>query len=211
MSAVVMEQICTPIQRFQDVMDHDWDDDNGDFRYTEVKLTIPVEYFLSYRWDWKDLQAFLTGGIKPKLLWITERALLVVEEENRDMPELEGHRYISADIEATSGLKQVLLFVQLPRSDKPIAELCVFWNAVATCNSVRLTIKEDLGSGVGLPPGFYLSHFLEESPSLEFIKFDGLDFMEEHCRTLVTLQRTDLKVSLKDCNFCPQDAEEAFL
>jgi hypothetical protein len=51
-----MEQFFTPTRtrRFEESTDR------GDpFEYTEVKLAVPVEDFLVYRWDWKDLWDFL--------------------------------------------------------------------------------------------------------------------------------------------------------
>ncbi len=137
-----MEQFCSPTRRYQDILE--WNDDHGDFEWTEVQLGAPVEDFLAYCWDWKDLQAFLIGGVKPKLLWITENAFLMVEE-SCDMHRFEDQDYLTANIRAASGEELALILVQLVQfreSDKSTAELGVFWRAVATSNSVRLTISE---------------------------------------------------------------------
>jgi hypothetical protein len=108
--------------------------------------------------------------------------------------------------------------VQRHQSDRLTAELGIFWYAVATSNSVELAIVDDLDMsdlggfhGLGLPSGPLLSQFLRESPLLRVLEFDGLIFMEEHCRALTTPQRTDLKVTLKDCTFYPQNVEETFI
>jgi hypothetical protein len=76
-----MEQFCKPTtRRYQGISEASAFRDDP-FEYTEVKLDVPLEDFLVYRWDWKDLQAFLsTGGVTPKKLWITEHAFLAVEE-----------------------------------------------------------------------------------------------------------------------------------
>jgi hypothetical protein len=212
MSAAI-EQVCT--RRFQD------DDDDGAFDFTEVQLAMPVEDFLVYRWEWEDLKAFLNGGIKPKLLWITENAFLAVEQSG----DMDRQNYIAANMRATSGEELALILVQHRESDKSTAELGVFWRALATSNSVGLTISDQLtDSGeytindefhcefkVGLPSGPLLSQFLRESPSLKFLQFDGLRFMEEHCRALASLQRTDLEIALHYCKLDVQDAEGAFI
>jgi hypothetical protein len=186
-----MEQFCSPSRRYQDILDVD------DYDWTEVQLAVPVEDFLAYRWVWEDLQAFLTGDIKPKLLWITENAFLLVEESG-DMYRFAGQSYMAANIEETAGMtypnarEHALTLVQIYQSDHLIAELGVFWRAVATSNSVELAIVDDLNMsdmgglhGLGLPSGPLLSQFLRDSPLLRVLDFDGLLFMEEHCRALL--------------------------
>jgi hypothetical protein len=222
--SAAMEQICTPTRRYQDAFfDHDWDDDDGNFHYTELQLAIPVEDFLVYHWDWTDLKAFLTRDAKTIMLWITEHAFLVVEEGGLDMGRFEDHRYIAADIRVFTswqeqeqvlilGHEHALILVQTSLSDKPTAELNVFWYAVATSNSVELRIKDELDSDdLGLPSGPLLSQFLRERPLHQFLEFDGLTFRKEHCRALATLERTDLRVSLRKCTLDPQDAEDTFI
>jgi hypothetical protein len=209
-----MEQFCSSTRRYQEALKRDDDDD---FEWTEVQLAVPVEDFLAYRWDWKDLQAFLTGGIKPKLLWITESAFLIVDLDG-DMYRFAGRRgYMAASIEETAGMtypnerEHALTLVQMYQSDPLTVELSVFWRAVATSNSVELEILDELKSGVlGLPSGPLLSQFLRESPLLRTLEFDGFPFWEEHCLALTTLQRTDLNVTLTNCNFYPQQVEEVF-
>ena len=64
---------------------------------------------------------------------------------------------------------------------------------------------------VGLPSGPILSQFLQGSPLLQVLEFRGFDFKEEHCRALVTLERTDLNLKLYQCLVEPQDAEDVFV
>ena len=140
--SAAMEQICTPTRRYQDTIYPDWDDDdNGDFDYAEVQLDMSVEDFLVYRWDWKDLHAFLTGDVKPKLLWITENAFLAVNEDG-ETDASNYADYIAATIQESSDLSYpALILVVIHPSDDVTAELGVFWRAVATSKSVQLTIK----------------------------------------------------------------------
>jgi hypothetical protein len=75
-----MEKFFTPTRRYQDLIGHDRDDDDGPFEYTEVELTIPVEEFLVNFLDFKVLWPFLTGGVEQRILWITENAFLAATE-----------------------------------------------------------------------------------------------------------------------------------
>jgi hypothetical protein len=215
MSAGTIGQVCSPTRRYQGMLGRDDDDD--DFDWTEMQLAMPVEDFLVYRWEWEDLKAFLDGGVKSLMMWITEHAFLAVEE-SPDMDRFAHNDYIAANIRTTSGEELALILVQLRGSDKLTAELGVFWRALATSNSVGLTISNRLLRGyelrelkVGLPSGPLLSQFLRESPSLKFLQFNGLRFMEEHCRALASMQRTDLEITLHYCKFDPEDAEGAFI
>jgi hypothetical protein len=117
-----MEHFCEPTTRRYRGNEQD-DDDDGIF--DEVQLAVPVENFLVYRWDWKDFQAFLIGGVTPKLLWITELAFLVVEDCNY-AGVFGHHNYIAATFDATSGKRLVLFLVQTSPSDKTTAEVGVF-------------------------------------------------------------------------------------
>jgi hypothetical protein len=109
--SVAMEKFFTPARRYQDIWEEDIrDNDDDPFAYTEVALAVPVEDFLVNRWDWKDLRAFLTGGLTPKILWLTKNTFLVVEESwdefefGDDIP----HSRIDAYFQETSGRKQTL-------------------------------------------------------------------------------------------------------
>jgi hypothetical protein len=210
MVSAAMEHLCAPTRRYQELIEHDRDDD-GPFEYTEVALAISVEDFLIYYWNWKDLQAFLAGGVTPKILWITEHAFLVAEEsENVDFLD-GGLSCIVAKIHATSGEEETLILAQLSHADKSTVEVSVFWRAIMTSNSVKLTIEATEYLLHVLPSGPVLSQFLRESPSLQALDFRGVGFTEELCRVFVTLQRTDLKVTLSDCIIEPEDTEEDFI
>jgi hypothetical protein len=97
-----------------------------------------VEDFLVYRWDWRDLKAFLHQGPNNRLLWITECTFLVAEDWNdTGIYVFNDHDYFAADIRAAKGEALALLLVEPYQSDKFTAEPCVFWRAMATSNSVH--------------------------------------------------------------------------
>jgi hypothetical protein len=68
-----MEHFFTPARRRQDW----WEShpqrhlhENAPPReYNEVQLAVPLEEFLSYRWDWKDLCAFALCDSVHKTIW----------------------------------------------------------------------------------------------------------------------------------------------
>jgi hypothetical protein len=161
-------QWSTSASRRLDAHNGRYPQNGNDDDFEEVQLAVPVEDFLSYRWDWRELKAFLYEEVKPKLLWLTERAFLVVDE---DIFRFHGRNLLAAYIGATSGEEHVLILVQMSQSDAPIEGLNVFWRAVATSNSVRLKINNDsLERGdFGLPSGPLLSQFLRESSLLEVL------------------------------------------
>jgi hypothetical protein len=58
-----MEELFTsPYKHSRDLFEEGWDD------FTEVDIIVPVEEFLVYRRDWKDLQAFVTGDSLYKIV-----------------------------------------------------------------------------------------------------------------------------------------------
>jgi hypothetical protein len=204
-----MEQLCKPTQRYQDLLEQDDDEitRTSHFECTEVQLDVSVEDFLVYDWDWKDLQAFLsTRGVTPKMLWITEHAFLVVESGDTRYHK-ENHDYIAANIQTMNGQEHVLILMQLLGSDTPIPGLNVFWHAVATSNSVQLTIRDAFGR-YWSP---LLWHLLQDSPLLRFLELDGFLLDGDNCRALATLQRADLEVRLSECKLEPGDAEGTFI
>jgi hypothetical protein len=211
-----MEQLVTPTRRYQELLEESNDMSQLDlFEYTEVQLTLPVEDFLVYYcWDWKDLRAFLTGGVTPKILWITEDAFLVVEESGNGFlfHASIGHSCMSAKIQATSGQEQTLILANIaypPVFSNRVVD--VFWRAIATSNCSQLRICDDTGYyRFGLPSGPFLSQFFRGSLSLHFLQFEKICFKEDHCRALATLERTDLEVTFIECTLKPQDAEHIF-
>jgi hypothetical protein len=212
-----MEQFLTPTRRYRNLLE-----ESLPFEFTEVKLTVPVEDFLVYYWDWKDLWAFFTdGGVTLKILWITEFVFLVVQESGRAFEEIgsifEFHNdtsssCITAQIHGTSCREQTLILANITHAGIPAITrvVDVFWRAVTTSNCIHLTISND-NDLFGLPSGPLLSQFLRGSPSLQFLSFDGVHFKEDHCRALATLERTNLEITFNECKFEPQDAEETFI
>jgi hypothetical protein len=202
-----MEQFFTPSRHLQDRVERTRMDDE----YTEVQLTVSVEEFLRRcRWGWNDLRAFLIGGATPKLLWITENAFLVVDDEDF------GDDIAHAIFRELNGQEQALILVHLHDTlELSTGEAGIFWRAITTSNSVHMTIENYYGFGnrLALPSGPILSSFLRESPSLQVLELKGFDFKEEHCRALATLpvQVTNLKINFSDCSFQPQDAEDTFI
>jgi hypothetical protein len=209
-----MEKFFTPTRRYQEI----WEeyDDESPFEYTEVALAVPVEDLLVNRWDWRDLQAFLSGGATPKIIWITNNTFLVDNEGWKAFYAFfndDGiYGCLSAEIEATSGEEQKLVLGQLDyyADVSTTGEFSVFWRAVATSNTLKLTLLHTY-QAFGLPSGPVLSQFLRESPLLQVVEFDGFLFKEEHCRALATLQRTDLEIELTDCAIEPKNVEDAFI
>jgi hypothetical protein len=212
--SVAMEKFFTPTRRYQDRFEDDRDDDDGPFEYTEVELAVAVEEFLLHFLDWKGLWAFLTGGVKQRILWITKYAFLVVEESGNvfqfhdDAP----GRAIEVNFRGSSGQEQTLVLACGDGSIVSIVEADVFWRAMTASNSIQVTIRGIREGNLDLPPsGPILSQFLQESLSLQVLVFHGVLFKEEHCRALATLQRTDLKIKLSFCTIEPLDAEDAFI
>jgi hypothetical protein len=203
---------------------------NDPFEYTEVQLVVSVEDFLNYHWDCADLLTFLTTGgagenvnVKPKILWITEDAFLVVEESgssgfNFEYDTLHDRFHakklsdrIVAQMQApTSGKERTLSFTHLnhPRMTDGVD---VFWRAISTSNSIQLDIQDYRGGYLELPSGPLLSQFLRESPSLQVLEFNRFYLREEHCRALALLERTDLDIVLSNCVLDPKEAKDMFV
>jgi hypothetical protein len=209
-----MEQLCAPTRRYQDIWELGRNGDEDPFAYTEVALTVPVEDFLIYYWDWNDLRAFLNGGMTPKLLWITENAFLVVDDEENEFDfedDIPIIQCISAIFHETSGQFHRLTLAQLHHSDISTGGVSVFWRTLATSNSVELTIVHHRVNFVVLPSGPILSKFLRESPALQVLELYRFQFEEEHCRALATLERTDMKLTINHCTLEPHNAEGTFI
>jgi hypothetical protein len=207
-----MEKFFTPTRRYRNLWKES--DDADPFEYTEVELAVPVEEFLSYRWDWKDLCAFVSSDGLRKFLWITdtENAFLVVDEERgvvfRDQsPKVR----MAAVFQETSGQERTLMLMQDADSKHPTGAINVFWHAVTTSNSVKLTIQDCQYRPGGLPSGPILSQFLRRSPLLQILHIHSFDFKEEHCRALATLQRHNIEIKLRCCKLYPKNAEGTFI
>jgi hypothetical protein len=207
-----MDQFFTPTRRYQDIVEIDRDVHDGPLEYTEVKLTVPVVEFLEDFQDWKGLWTFVTGGAMQRILWISEDAFLVVKETESvfhfhyDAPGC----FMDADLERSSGQKQTLIFAC--NETASAGEADVFWRAIATSNSIQVTMLDyHEHSRRGLPSGPLLSQLFREMPSLRHLEFNMFLFKEEHCRALTTLPRTDVKVKLKSCKLDPQGSDDTFI
>jgi hypothetical protein len=207
---IAMEQFFTPTRRYRDIWELDRDDDD-DPLYTEAELAVPLEDFLSYRWDWKDLCALASSDDVPIFLWITLHAFLVVQENANAFPFIEPHVCLAAKLQATSGQERTLMLMQDDDPAHPHGACNIFWRAITTSNMVQLSIQDCRHRPGKLPSGPILSQLLRGSPLLQVLRFRGFDFEEEHCRALATLERTDLEVELGECSLLPQDAEDTFI
>jgi hypothetical protein len=183
------------------------------FECNEVQIAVPVEEFLAYNWDWKDLRAFLTDDVTPKVLWITEHAFIYVKVNGHDFhldfDALDG--CVVAIFQETSGQEQSLVLARFDDPDIETGEAGVFWRAITTSNIVTLRINNDDENNLELPSGPLLSKFLRGNLSLRQLDFQEFAFNEEHCRALATLERTDLEVKLAFCTIEPKCAEGTFV
>jgi hypothetical protein len=203
-----MEQFFTPTRPLRyDLLE---ESTHGAIPCTEVQLAVSVEDFLVYIWDWKELRAFLTGGVTPKFLWLTENAFLVVKESGHFFDFDKINDCVDVIFEDASGQEQELVLVHVDHEEISTGEAGIFWRAITTSNSVKLTIGNDVNL-LRLPSGPLLSQFLRKSLSLQVLEFNGFHFKEEHCRALAALQRNDLEIKFRCCKLDPQDAEGTFI
>jgi hypothetical protein len=201
-----MDQLFKPTIRFF------YDDDNAPFEYAEVKLSVPVETFLNYSWDFADLCAFASSETKPIIMWIGDGVVLTVDADFYLIELIYSNRgcrsrRVLADLTLKNDQKHTLALFDLG-CDPSLSteEHAVFWRAITTSNCVKLRMQQWLVSGS------ILSQFLEGSPSLQVLELDSIDFKEDHCRALASLQRTDLEVKLERCTLKPQhNAKECFI
>jgi hypothetical protein len=203
-----MEQFFTPIRRLQ----YTWEsnscvDDDGPFTYSEVALTVPVEEFLKYDWDWEALLAFVKGEATPKILWITDEMPLIVDDIGQPFLD-DGSPYdclLMAKFTTTIGGQVQTLQCLQSVVDVSTAACGVFWRAIITSNCVTLWLLNNYENRVELPSGPVLSQLLLASPLLQRLDLIAYVLEEEHCRALETLQRADLKITLVACTIDPKD------
>jgi hypothetical protein len=184
-----MDQFFTPTRRLQDTYEEYY---SGPFEYSEVQLAVPLEEFLDYHWDWKDLCAFASSDVIDKILWITDGLFLVVDIFHTS---LLWESLLHASSTASSGQEQRLTLA------KPVGEsiseftkeVDVFWRAMTRSSCARVRIVGNHNYSSGLPSGPLLSQYLRKSPSLQTLELCGIDFKEEHCRALSTLW-TDIEI-----------------
>jgi hypothetical protein len=207
-----MEQFFTPTRRLQDMWELDRDDDADPFEYAEVELAVELEEFLDYHWGWKDLFASTSGDVIDKVLWIGDMFLVVSAVSNIFQYDAFSCDYVlHASSVASSGQKQTVTLAKPAYDDMSTGEVSVFWRAIMTSNSVKVSLKSSGDHYSRLPSGPLLSQFLRESPSLQVLELRMFYFEEEHCRALATLERTDIKVTLNCCTLEPQNAEGTFI
>jgi hypothetical protein len=211
-----MEQFFAPVRRLQDRLQQP-------SAYKEVELAVPVEEFLNHRWGWKDLWAFLMSDEMPTIAWITETSFIWVKDNHNCEMLSPLENGLSAKLTATSGAKQTLFLVKLPSPDNSgtlsAGASSIFWRAVTTSNCVTLMLSGLASFEVCAGPaslsklcsGPILSHFLRVSPRLRALQFADIDFEEEHCHALATLERTDLEISFWFCTLDTKDAEAVFI
>jgi hypothetical protein len=207
-----MEQFFKPTRLFQDMWEVD-DVDNVDnydpFQYTEVELSVPVETFLNYSWDFADLCAFASSEAKPILIWIGDDVVLTVDADSDMLAVINSGTHslpVLADLTSKNDQKHTLTLFGIGCDPSFSTEQCtVLWRAIRTSNCVKLRMEQWLVSGS------ILSQFLEGSPSLQVLELEWIDFKEDHCRALATLERTNLEVTFSKCKFEPQDADGAFI
>jgi hypothetical protein len=208
-----MEQFFSPTREFHDL----WEasrhySTHAPFEHDEVELAVPVEEFLIYRWDWEDLSKFAYGDALDKILWITEDMFLVGGNMFKYIPDdIDFVCLLDANFIEIDGVEQRLTLYNRKDSAVSIGARSVFWRAIETSKSVLLGIDSMMTQGASLPSGPILSQLLRGSPSLQGVDFDGFHFEEEHCRTLATMQRTDLKVGFNNCTLKPRGVEGAFI
>jgi hypothetical protein len=204
-----MEHFFSPAQRHEDQLPNT----DEPFEYEVVELAVPVEEFLNHRWDWKDLRAFLVDGEMLTIAWITEDSFIWVRDEHSEAfcPLEISEKNLSAKFTAASGAEETLFLVKRPRNSASVlAEASsIFWHAVTTSNCVTLVLTAC--SSLGLCSGLALSHFFRASPLLRDLQFADIDFKEDHCRALATLERTDLKIRFWYCTLDTKYAEAVFI
>jgi hypothetical protein len=208
-----VEHFFSPTRRLQYICEENGDQDDDPFPFTELALAVSLEDFLNHQWGWNDLLAFASDDVMDKILWITIDAFLVIKNDERDYFDYdELGCFIEATVQESSGREQKLMVLKIGLADIPVLstrELGVFWHAIMTSSSVKVSL--DNGNHSSGMPGPLLSQFLRESPSLRSLDFRWFNFEEEHCRAIATLERTDIEVTLIHCTLEAEDAEDIFI
>jgi hypothetical protein len=205
-----LEQCFSPTQRLQTIWEEVHDVDP--FLYAEVQLAVPAEEFLIFQWDWEDLWAFISADVRRKFLWLTDDTFLAVGDVSEifddDTP---YNTLLIASSMTTSGQLQTLTLIKEMDADESTEACSIFWRAIETNKSDYIMIQGDDNYPSQLPSGPSLSQFLRGRPLLQSLTFRKFSFMEEHCRALATIQRTDLKITLGECALVPQNAQDIFI
>jgi hypothetical protein len=209
-----MEQFFSPTRRLQDQLPTE-----ESFEYEELdeleelELAVPVEEFLNHRWDWSDFRAFVMGGEMPTIVWIAEDSFLWVTDDHTSEI-FRGVKHLSVKLTAANGAKDTLFLVKRSSHSSPsllFGASSIFWHAVTTSQCVSLVLAGCSRGSFGLCSGPTLSHFLNASTWLRDLQFADIDFEEDYCRALATLERTDITIRFWYCALDAQDAEATFI
>jgi hypothetical protein len=207
-----MDQFFTPTRRLESVWE-EYRHFDVPVDYAEVQLAIPVEEFLIYRWTWADLRAFVTAGAMQKIVWITKNTFLSVDG-GADIYTGTGGTYgdlLHARSTVTISEEQCLV-VWTHYNSLPTQVCSIFWRAITTRNSVKLTIQCHNGlTGLPQTSGPVISQFFGMSRSLKHVEFVRVAFKKDHCRAFAGLERTDLAIVFRECGFQPKGAQGAFI
>jgi hypothetical protein len=193
-----MEDFFTPCRRLRD--------QNGfnHFAYVERELVVPIQTFLDHQWDWSDFRAFAATGEIWKILWIAEDTFISVEGPNAggEFNQWLGESSIQrAMFTVPCGETHTVVLAHLSyNASLEAGAFSILWRVVTTSNCVQLKL-ENTRRKFGPCSDPALPHFLEASPSLRLVELKGFDFKGADCLTLVTLNRTDLKVNFDRCSF----------
>jgi hypothetical protein len=140
-----LEQFFTPTWHLQDLWeDEDREDDDDDDPF-EVELAVPVEEFLNYHWEWKDLWAFASANVLLKVLWLTDGTFIAVgNAPNHFDGDMKYCTLLIASSTTTSGQVQTLALIEETDGDvlRVSTEACnVFWRAIETNKSAKIKIQ----------------------------------------------------------------------
>jgi hypothetical protein len=214
-AALRMEHFFTPSRRLQDRYGYDFDEPHI---HSEVQLTVSIEAFLNHSWDCSDFRHLFAcdEDVMRKIIWITEDTFISVEDENtgREYDDrLEGYEIQRAALTARSGETHYLVLATVANGVSPllVGAFSIFWHAVTTSNCVKLRLKISPDFEVGLLSETARLQFLETSPSLHLLDFEGFTFTAADCRALATLERTGLEVTFEECSFDAQNAKDSFI
>jgi hypothetical protein len=206
-----LDPLFSPTRRLQAIWEEVHDVDHP-FLYVEEMLVVPAEVFLDIRWYWDDLWGFISVDVRRKFLWLTDDTFIAVG----DISEIFGEEtpydtLLIASSTTTSGQDQTLTLIKEMDAGVSTEACFVFWRAIETNKSARIKIQGDDNYPSQLPAGPILSQLLKGRPLHQGLDFCEFSFMEEHCRALAGIQRTDLNITLNDCALVPQHAQEIFI
>jgi hypothetical protein len=209
-----LEQCFAPTERLRDI----WEDlnNNDPFLYAEVMLVVPAEEFLKIQWDWEALWAFISADVQRKFLWLTDDTFIAVGHVSEMFEDDTPYDCLlsTSSTTATSGrAHRTLTLIKKMDADESTEAFSVFMRAIETNRNARILIEGDDNYPSKLPSGPRLAQFLRGRPMLQLqsLDFFNFSFTEERCRALATIQRTDLRITLDECELVPMDAQDIFI